>query len=232
MPPRQRWTVEEDEKLKEAIALCGTRSWKKAAVKVPGRTGKQCRQRWLDKLAPEINRDGWTPEEDLILIRRHEEFGNAWSAIGAYLPRRACGAIKNRWNCLSRRDVPNHTREFEEMAESHAKKDGRRVGEQRQSEGLRAPERGDRLRLVEQRQSEMLGSAEMGDRMEMLLLVEQRQSEMLLSPEMRGWAGVKKWEELDVEEDKVWPEPEPEQEQEPGLAGWGESEFEPCGILD
>jgi hypothetical protein len=116
--PKKKWTAGEDALLLAAIRELGALNWSQVSVRVPGRSGKQCRERWLDKLSPDVARDDWSPDEDAALIRRQAELGNAWSKIRDALPRRSVGAIKNRWNWLSRRDVPNHAEEFQAIAES------------------------------------------------------------------------------------------------------------------
>ncbi|CAN0034661.1 unnamed protein product, partial [Heterosigma akashiwo] len=40
------WTKEEDARLTELVAQFGARKWNKIAPHLPGRNGKQCRERW------------------------------------------------------------------------------------------------------------------------------------------------------------------------------------------
>jgi hypothetical protein len=104
----------------------GAHNWRDIAERIPGRTGKQWRERWLDNLSPDVLTDKWSADEDLILIQRQSEFGNAWVKIRAFLPGRSIGAIKNRWNWFSRRDIPHHTEEFEAIARSQVDKGGKK----------------------------------------------------------------------------------------------------------
>jgi hypothetical protein len=48
--------------------------------------GKQCRDRWMNHLAPDIKKSPWTPEEDNILLTGQQKWGNAWSKIAQQLP--------------------------------------------------------------------------------------------------------------------------------------------------
>lgn len=48
-------------------------SWPRIAAQLPGRSGKQCRERWHNQLDPSVSRDSWTEEEDKILATAHEE---------------------------------------------------------------------------------------------------------------------------------------------------------------
>jgi len=52
---RRIWTEEEDEAIKQMVAKHGTKSWALIAENLakegmPGRTGKQCRERWHNHL--------------------------------------------------------------------------------------------------------------------------------------------------------------------------------------
>jgi S-ribosylhomocysteine lyase LuxS involved in autoinducer biosynthesis len=47
-----KWSTEEDEKLAEAVNQHG-KKWVAVALMVPGRTNKQCRERWLNHLDPD-----------------------------------------------------------------------------------------------------------------------------------------------------------------------------------
>jgi hypothetical protein len=53
------WTAEEDAVLKAKRALYG-RKWAKIASFLPGRLGKQCRERFVNHLDPELKKGDWT----------------------------------------------------------------------------------------------------------------------------------------------------------------------------
>lgn len=91
------WTREEDEMIITFVRTYGCRSWTKLAKMLPGRIGKQCRERWRNHLNPDISRGPWTPAEDYQLMVLHEQYGNSWSKIAAMMPTRADNMIKNRW---------------------------------------------------------------------------------------------------------------------------------------
>lgn len=40
------------------------------------RCGKSCRMRWINYLRPDIRKDGFTPEEDKLIISLHGIVGN------------------------------------------------------------------------------------------------------------------------------------------------------------
>ncbi|CAO2182298.1 unnamed protein product [Urochloa humidicola] len=97
------WTEEEDSILKDTVMLLGERRWSVIAQSLPGRIGKQCRERWINHLRPDIKQNEiWTLEDDKLLIGAHKHFGNRWSAIARFLPGWSENAIKNHWNATKR----------------------------------------------------------------------------------------------------------------------------------
>jgi hypothetical protein len=101
------WTREEDEAIIDFVARFGTKNWTKLADLLPGRIGKQCRERWRNHLDPDNNREPWTPDEDLMLIQLHEQHGNQWVKIATLMRGRSDNHIKNRWNSTLRKRDPS-----------------------------------------------------------------------------------------------------------------------------
>ena len=94
------WTEEEDNIVRSLVAQhgAGKIKWSQVAAQLPGRLGKQCRERWLNHLDPGIKRDAWSHDEDEALHEAHRQLGNRWSQIAERLPGRTENGVKNRFH--------------------------------------------------------------------------------------------------------------------------------------
>jgi hypothetical protein len=102
------WTTEEDAKMIEAVKKCG-KDWLAVAALVPGRTNKQCHNRWTSHVHPTTKRKNritgkWTLEEDSKLINAvtvcWKDWGRDWVAVAALVPDRTNTQCCTRWKRL------------------------------------------------------------------------------------------------------------------------------------
>lgn len=104
---KKPWTAEEDRNLVYLITKFGPHKWSHIANLSTDRVGKQCRERWHNHLSPHIKKECWQKSEEWILFICHQLMGNKWSDISKHLPGRADNSLKNNWNSIMRKNMPN-----------------------------------------------------------------------------------------------------------------------------
>jgi len=113
---KRGWSPAEDAMLLHCVELVGPHRWAAAiAPKVPGRTGKQCRDRYMYHLAPHLDKSDWDPTEDLRIMDAVAEHGTAWAKLVQLFPGRTDNGLKNRWNTLIRKEQRRGVRSSSQM---------------------------------------------------------------------------------------------------------------------
>lgn len=102
---KRPWTEQEDSLLRSLVEQLGQGLWAAIAAQIPGRSGKQVRERWLNHLSPNVTKRPWSIEEDEIIIESHKRFGNCWSRIAKLLDGRSDNSVKNRFYTTLRRRI-------------------------------------------------------------------------------------------------------------------------------
>ncbi|KAF0697265.1 Aste57867_12037 [Aphanomyces stellatus] len=94
------WTPMEDQLLRSRVEQSHSESWSKIAEGVPGRSSKQCRDRWRNHLDPSLIKTAFTTDEEIALENAYEELGNRWTEIAKRLPGRSEHDVKLRWKTM------------------------------------------------------------------------------------------------------------------------------------
>jgi hypothetical protein len=98
------WTAEEDQIIMDSVNQYGPQKWTLIASHLPpGRTGKQCRERWGNVLDPNIDHSPWTQQDEDMLIELVQELGKKWVLIAKSFPGRTANQCNNQWNQIKRR---------------------------------------------------------------------------------------------------------------------------------
>lgn len=109
---RKKWDDDEDSRLRLAVETTEkgiSGYWTEIAKAVPGRDGRQCRERWTYYLDTSANhkQHKWSERQDKILvmaaIKYKHRFEQIVQANFPTLQGLNAVALKNRWQCLQKR---------------------------------------------------------------------------------------------------------------------------------
>ena len=106
-----KFSSEEDLKLAKLVREYGENAWDDIANEMKGRNIRQCKDRWIYYLSPNINNSPWTEDEDKRLLKLCKQLDYKWVKIAKHFYRRNDTQIKNRWNYLKKeRNLPDYPR--------------------------------------------------------------------------------------------------------------------------
>jgi Myb-like DNA-binding domain len=105
---RNSWRETEDALLRDLVEKLGTKRWKAVANEfnkvfykgIGIRKSRQCRERWVNHLDPNLNKTKWTEADDIFLLESQLQIGNKWSEIAKKMEGRTENSVKNRWKSL------------------------------------------------------------------------------------------------------------------------------------
>ncbi|PQE06052.1 Myb family transcription factor protein [Rutstroemia sp. NJR-2017a BBW] len=84
---RRKWTSAEDQILIEAMTRANRSpqpvAWHLIAQSLKYRTNKDCRKRWHSKLAANVNKGPWLPDEDSRLYDAVQIYGSKWVLVAS-----------------------------------------------------------------------------------------------------------------------------------------------------
>jgi Myb-like DNA-binding domain len=97
------WTKEEDNLLLNLVhTMQWPMKWTVVAHSLPDRTGKQCRERYVNHLNPRLKNSDWAPIEDATIFHLYNTIGSHWAKMSKIIPGRTDNGIKNRFHNIRR----------------------------------------------------------------------------------------------------------------------------------
>jgi hypothetical protein len=75
---RRKWNDEEDDTLRTLVEAHGSDNWRLISQVMNGRDSKQCRERYMNHLDPNVKKGKLSKEEWIVLFKAHENLGNKY----------------------------------------------------------------------------------------------------------------------------------------------------------
>lgn len=113
-----RWTSIEDEKILNLIKIHG-KNWADIAKEFSTRTGKQIRDRYLNKLDTKINHNKFTHKEDQTILNYYKIYGPKWAKIAKCFPDRTSDMIKSRFHSSIKRKTIFYSENYDSFSNNY-----------------------------------------------------------------------------------------------------------------
>jgi hypothetical protein len=97
------WLAEEDKLLLGWVSENGATKWTECSKLIRGRCGKQCRERWVNILNPDVKKGNWSDHEQDVIFQNLSTYMTSWSSMSKILPGRTENSIKNYFYSSVRR---------------------------------------------------------------------------------------------------------------------------------
>jgi hypothetical protein len=94
---RNKFHPDEDARLRTLVEKYGCDAWGRIAPEMPGRTVRQCRDRWKHYLSSTPAHSEWTFAEDRLLFEKIHMIGPKWTQLCHFFPGKTDLQIKHRW---------------------------------------------------------------------------------------------------------------------------------------
>ncbi|KAJ1282535.1 hypothetical protein BS78_03G059900 [Paspalum vaginatum] len=94
---RRPWTGDEDARLQRLAKEHGFHSWRRVASHLPGRSTKECRDRWRHCLARDVYHRPFTASDDDELVRLYVRHAGCWTDMSRAVYARTSRLLRHRW---------------------------------------------------------------------------------------------------------------------------------------
>lgn len=109
---RKKWNQEEDEVLQRLLKreeCIDQVNWELISSEMEengfSKTPKQCRERWMHQLNPDLKKDKWSMNDNKHLFNLFQKIGCKWKEIAEHFKGRTDNSIKNQFFSLIRKSL-------------------------------------------------------------------------------------------------------------------------------